>query len=799
MNAQRNTRLLWHTMLMISACVAAFPSNGATTTADSPTTNALSMAETNATPIPTTEIAAQAESTLSSLRAIETEATSDPGIRTIQQQLPEVTDEIGARAEETARILAHSTSLELFAKLETSWLGLNQEFLEWQRGINRHATQLQDQLRHLELMAQSWQRTSQAQKAGTVPKELLDRVATVQTEIDKAHERVSQAFAEALTMQNRLTEQETRVRESLAAVGQARRQVMLHLFVRDSPPLWSAELRSDTPHTLTAQGQNSLVRQWTELHSFLARKPELFLIQAFICFIASFLFARAHRKLTILSFTNDALEPSARLLQAPVSTAVLLSLAASPWIYSDAPRLWWSILGCVALVPAMIVLRRLLGPHFIGLLNVLACLYLADQLRSVAASQHTLWRFLFLLELGVAFVYVLLLLGRGKTHLVSEGIRHPKVLRGALRIAAGLLALALVSNGVGYERLSSIVGNTTVSAAYVGLVLFALIRAGDQIMTVLVNIPPFRNLASVRTHAVLMIGWGDRILRWIALMVWSLYLLDRFALRQSAFLAARRAIHARITLGTLNFTLGHVLLFCVVLWAAFVVSRLLRFVLEHEVYPHVRMAPGLNYSISKTLHYLVLTLGFLIALAMLGFNLTKLTILAGAFGVGLGFGMQNVVSNFVAGIILLFERPVKVSDVVQFDGAEGVVKRIGMRASILRASNGSEIIVPNAKLISDPVINWTFSKRRRLLSVPISVASDIEPKRVMDILRRVAGGHPSVAKDGPLQTLLTSLTNGTASYELRAWTEQSENSEQVRSDLLILVKNSLAAEKISMR
>jgi small-conductance mechanosensitive channel len=796
--AQPKITLLLHALLMVSTLISA-PASRAATAAVPSATNAVSIAETNATPVPTTEIASQAESTLSSLRAVESEAASDPGMQTIQQQLPEVTDEIGARSEETARILAHSTSLELFGRLESSWLALNQEFLEWKRGINRHATQLQDQLRHLESMAQSWQLTRQAQKPGAVPKELLDRVATVQTEIGKAHERVSQAFAEALMMQNRLTEQETRVRESLAAIEQARRQVMLHLFVRDSPPLWSSELRAVTPQNLTAQSQNSLARQWTELRSFVVRKPEVFLVQACFGVVLAFLLARAHRKLTILSFTNDALEPSVRRLGAPVSTALLLSLAASPWIYSDAPRLLWSIIGSVAVIPALIVLRRLLGSRFLGPLGVLAWLYLADQLRTVAASQHTLWRFLFLLELALALGYILLFLARRGTDLDVEGVRHAKVLRSVLRMAAGLLALALVANGIGYERLSSIVGNTTVSAAYVGVVLLAATQAADALLMVLFNTPPLRNLTSVRSHAGLIISWVERLLRWTCLGVWSLYLLDRLALREWIALTALNAVHARITLGTLTFTFGHILLFCAVLWGAFVVSRILRFVLEHEIYPHVRMAPGLNYSISKTLHYVVLLLGFLVALAMLGFDLTKLTILAGAFGVGLGFGMQNVVSNFVSGIILLFERPVKVSDVIQFDGTEGVVKRIGMRASILRAANGSEIIVPNAKLISDPVTNWTFSQRRRLLTMPIAVASDIEPKRVMDILRRVAGGHPSIAKDGPVQILLTNLNNGTASYELRAWTEQSENWEQVRSDLLILVKNSLATEKISMR
>ncbi|HZR17091.1 MAG TPA: mechanosensitive ion channel domain-containing protein [Verrucomicrobiae bacterium] len=766
----------------------------------SPMTNAPPAAATNAVPIATTEIAAQSESTLSSIRAIEAESTSDPGITAIEQQLPVVTEEIGARSEENARILAHSTSLELFGRLENSWRGLSEELAEGNRSLTRHAKQLQGNAQHLDQIARSWEQTRKALTPADAPPELLQRVDSVLEEIKKAHEQVNQQLTQALRLQSRVTEEQTRVQESINAIDQARNQIMRHLFVRDSPPLWSGELRHDAPQTLTTQGQHSLDRQSKELRSYIARRGERMLLQLLLFVALAVVLARAHRKLSILSLTNETLEPTARSLGAPVASALLIALLASPWIYSEAPRLLWSILGALAVIPALMVLRRLLAPSLFGTLNVLACLYLIDQLRTVAASQPAMWRLLFLPETLAGFIYCLVLLGRRRAgQFLNTSALSRKILLASLRLAAALLGGVLLCNLVGYGRLSSLVGNVTFSAAYLALVLYAAIRVGEALVTVLLTVSPLARLGMVRSHTALLTAWVGRVLQWVAVAAWTFYVLEKLALRQSLANALRTAVGARIVIGTLNFTVGHVLLFAAVLWGAFLVSRLLRFVLEEEVYPHVRMAPGLHYSISKTLHYVILLVGFLIALAMLGFNLTKLTILAGAFGVGLGFGMQNIVNNFVSGIILLFERPVKVGDVIQLDNTEGVVKRIGIRASIVRTSNGSEIIVPNAKLISDPVTNWTFSQRRRLISMPVAVASEIEPRRVMDVLRRVAGGHPLVAKDGPVQTLLTNLNNGTASYELRAWTDQSENWEQVRSDLFILVKASLATEGIPMR
>jgi small-conductance mechanosensitive channel len=256
----------------------------------------------------------------------------------------------------------------------------------------------------------------------------------------------------------------------------------------------------------------------------------------------------------------------------------------------------------------------------------------------------------------------------------------------------------------------------------------------------------------------------------------------------------------RVSIGSLSFTLGSVFLFCLVLWASVLVSRFLRFVLEEEVYPRVQWGGGVHYAISRTLHYVILLMGFLLALAVMGVDLTKLTVLAGAFGVGLGFGMQNIVNNFICGIILLFERPVKVGDVIQLgDNTEGIVNRIGIRASVIRTSAGSEIIIPNAKLISDTVTNWTLSQRRRMISLPVAVAADAEPKKVIQLLKNVASGLPQVAKERPVDALLTDVKNGATNFEVRAWLDKPETWQQARSDLYISIQSALASEHIAMK
>ena len=138
------------------------------------------------------------------------------------------------------------------------------------------------------------------------------------------------------------------------------------------------------------------------------------------------------------------------------------------------------------------------------------------------------------------------------------------------------------------------------------------------------------------------------------------------------------------------------------------------------------------------IHYAILLIGFFVALAALGGDITKVTILAGAFTVGVGFGLQTVINNFVCGLILLFERPIKVGDVVQIDSDIGEVRRIGIRACVIRTTDSSEVIVPNGLIISNKVTNWTFSDRYRAVEVPVSAARGVAPQPVIELLKSVA-------------------------------------------------------------
>ena len=170
--------------------------------------------------------------------------------------------------------------------------------------------------------------------------------------------------------------------------------------------------------------------------------------------------------------------------------------------------------------------------------------------------------------------------------------------------------------------------------------------------------------------------------------------------------------------GSGNITLGGVLGFWAILLAGFAFSTSLRFLLREELLKRLHLKRGIPELISTTLHYLLLLLVFLFAVNAGGVALNKFTVLTGALGVGVGFGLQNIINNFVSGLILQFERPIRVGDVVELEaGVTGAVTRIGIRSSTVQTFQGAEVIIPNASFISSNVTNWTLSEAKRTAGV----------------------------------------------------------------------------------
>ena len=206
--------------------------------------------------------------------------------------------------------------------------------------------------------------------------------------------------------------------------------------------------------------------------------------------------------------------------------------------------------------------------------------------------------------------------------------------------------------------------------------------------------------------------------------------------------------------------------------------------------PRLDLPRGVPGAISSATQYVVLGIGFLISLAVAGVDLGSIALVAGGLGVGIGFGLQNIVNNFVSGLILLFERPVREGDFIQTTTTFGEVKRIGFRSSTIRTWEGSEVILPNADLVASTVTNWTLTDTHRRMDIPVRAAYGSDPKKIMELLVEVAKGHPNTFDEPAPFVLFMAFGENALEFSLRFWT-RFEVGLGTRSEVAILVEQAL--------
>src|SRR5881397_321668 len=208
---------------------------------------------------------------------------------------------------------------------------------------------------------------------------------------------------------------------------------------------------------------------------------------------------------------------------------------------------------------------------------------------------------------------------------------------------------------------------------------------------------------------------------------------------------------------------------------------------------------ALQYAIDQIIANVVLVVGVLIVLENTGIHLGALAVFAGAVGVGVGFGLQNIASNFISGLVILAERPITIGDRVEVEGITGQVQQIRARSTVIRTNDNIMMIVPNTKFIDSPVTNWTYGDRRVRFRIPVGVAYGSDVNKVREALIAVAHENPQTLKEPAPSAFLEKFGDSTIDFELVAWTqEMSYKPRRFRSDLNYLIYKHLTAAGIEI-
>ncbi|HJY83133.1 MAG TPA: mechanosensitive ion channel domain-containing protein [Candidatus Binatia bacterium] len=667
-------------------------------------------------------------------------ASSDPRAG----RLPELKAEIDSAGDTLTGISkAVTAKVRTFGNLRKVWLAEQQQWNAWQAALRKDEQ----------------------------PEEITTTVTKAQRAIDTALGLLLQQLKPLLALQEQIGTLQTKINTLTAEVESLLSLSQGGVMVDASPAMFSAQYLSQLATALRGGVYIGLAQILWPGKAFFARQGWVVVLQGALSLILAFVFVRHRQQL-------EQVEDWRFVAKRPIAAGLLVGILSLAVFYESPPdmvRLALNVLIGIAFV--RLVEGLVEGGWRQQFLYGLLILSIMTNLCYVLGLPLALFRLYILVAALVSLFYCL----RWATE--SRHLREVWLYAWALGLAAVFFAAVLLIEIGGDAKLAEFLFVSSLRTLTIVLVfglLRHLVRGGLE-WAVLSS--SARGVALVRSNAAVVVQRlallfdvliGAVILS-VLLMTWQVY--------DSPSAAITGLLSLQATLGSQRITIGLVLLAVGSLGVSYLASWMLETLLTENVLARRNVETGVSIAVTRLLHYALVSVGFVIALVVLGVDLTKMTLLVSALGVGIGFGLQTIVNNFVCGLILLFERPLRVGDTIELGGQRVKIMKIGLRSTRVRTSALADIIVPNTELVTNQVTNWTLTDRHAQGVVAVGVACGSDMTLVMQTLKECALAHPGVMKTPEPQILLRGFGNNALNFELDVQVREVDNRAQIESDL----------------
>ena len=683
-------------------------------------------------------------------------------------------------------------SVQRLESLERHWELYARAVEQARADLARDTAAVPEDPAELALRRAAWQATAAEPYLSPA---LLQRSLELVEVLDRTQELLAAPLGRLLDLGRKGNALAAQVQAGLSDVVDQVAEQDRRLAVIDAPLFWQS-MRADTPQ----EPVNIAMRRSLQIEAGFARaydsaNARLLIVLGVVAsslLPAMFWLKRRGRRLV----AAGALSQGAQQALARPWAAWLLLVAGMAVLYdTQGPNLRQQAVMVLAWIPVLGLLQRrilsLVGPWA----YLSAMFYLFNVVVSMLVSNQWIYRVL-LLALTLA---MLLTLAWHVHRAQRDGAdaQLPGRTWTLLRwLACGVLIAAAGANVLGNVSLASMLVSATLDSSYAALAMYA----GAKVLLALLQVllvgqtlpPPLARHAESVFPAALAAG------RVLLILGWGVFTLQAFRIYRPVSSALLALLNHEFSVGELSLTLGSLLAFCLATWAAFWLARTVRALLANNVLPGLSLPRGVGNSISTLSYYSVLFVGLLSALAAAGFQIGQLALIFGALGVGIGFGLQDVVRNFVAGLILMFERPIQRGDTVELAGMIGRVSDIGLRATTVTTFEGADVVVPNGLLLADKLVNWTLRGTRRRINLDFGIAHAVDPRQTTALLVEVAAQVPGVSASPAPMAVVVGFIGGVQELSLRAWTQEHADWVQVRSELAMRVREALAAAGIEV-
>jgi len=690
-----------------------------------------------------------------------------------------------------------------FRDIERRDVALNQYksvLTEFNQQLQSEIEKLNDDSEEIQQLDQIWENTRSIKEFQEVSQTIQDEINALAARIKNEQKKIQDQINNYLEIQIEINQQISRIQEMLDNINREQQIADRQLLTRSAPPIWKiigAVKRTDGSQfeltNLIQLRKNDILAYYKNNKTrFYLALLYLLLFQFFFYYLKSLIHKTEFEKELDVS-QNTAL----KFLKKNWLTGLVLGLVIAFVTLPNKPRIIENLLLLVSLLPLYYLFAHSVEKKYYRLIRLLFLLFFltlfVEGFREVAIIRR-----FFMLGLNLLMLTLLITLTYKKwtrlfkSNFIASGSRL------ITKIFIGFLIISVLANIWGSFRFSIYVTYAVTGSIFYGLLVYLIYLIVVGMTAAFLFSRSAGNLSIVKNFRYEIehrIAAGSRFILVIAYLI---LLFRSFDVLKEILQFIGNILKYPFHIGNLTFTIGDILLFILILMIARWISRFIVFILNEQVYYKTRKKKDMAASVSALVSFTIITIGFLIGVMAIGFELDKLTILISAFGVGIGFGLQNIFNNLVSGIIMVFERPLQVGDVIEVGQLIGTVKSIGIRSSTVRTFDGSEVIVPNGNLISNELINWTHSDMQRRLIIKVGVAYGTNPEKVIELLENVALENPNIMDKPKPYALFTEFADSSLNFELRCWTDNFDNWLTTISNLRVSVNQVLAEAGITI-
>ena len=702
--------------------------------------------------------------------------------------------EIRERTLQADALLDSRPTLLEFEDEQRYWNSRSLESSAQRKRLTKLAAKMTEEIHILEAQQPEWQATwDQIHQLHSIDA-VVDRVRQELDAIKNARAEAQAQLSLVVDIQNQISRQDQQISDVLLQIHQVADQERSRVLEPDSRPLWENRALRQLDAARYSPGRY-FDRSFRAGNDFL-RENKLAAFSFAALYVLALLGIFKIRYYIAHSVRSANAPPIMGIFATPFSVALLIALLGTGGTFASAPIGLAALFCLLYIIPVMRLLRPLIDLRLRPLLYFVAVFYAIEGFYLSIQLPPLIKRELYAVVVFAALVSLLWLsrLSRPGSLLPEDRTRQILIL--GIRGGLLLLATSLVANIVGYVFLAQVLG----LFVFIGPFLATGFYSGALVLILVLNTVLHSRWAAEFSETSIEQAerWGGRLLALGTFLLWARTILLLFRIYDSIMIAVDETLQHPIGFEKFRFTLGGALGVVVVLLAGYIFANALNFFLRRVVLPKLNLHRGVPDAIATIGHYVLLLVVGLIALSTAGVELNRFTVLTGALGVGLGFGLQNIVNNFVSGLILLVERPIHIGDTIDIGGMSGTVRRMGTRSSTVLTPQGAEVIVPNSNLISNQVVNWTLSSPWRRVDVPIGVSFGTDPERVIKLLVRVAASQPGVLLEPPPTGFFLGFGESALQFALHFWSARQDTWLQLQSDVTIAVARALREADIGV-